>query len=316
MGAYALRRLLQAVPVAFFSTIIVFLLLRAIPGDPAVVMAGPQATPEIVALIREDMGLNEPLPVQYGVWMGHLLRGDLGRSALSGQPILKLFEARLPASLELIVAAMLLSMIIGFPTGVTAALKSRHRADWIISTWNSLMMAIPQFWTGILFILLFALVLGWLPPGSRVADGRQLGLSIKTLILPALALALPLSSNLSRFVKAAMLDVMYDDFVRTAWAKGLAARAVVTHHELRNALLPVVTILGLQFSVLLSGTVLIESVFSWPGLGSMLLDAIGSRDYVIVQEGLLFLVLMIIAINLATDISYGILNPRIRLGNR
>jgi peptide/nickel transport system permease protein len=312
---FALRRSLQALPVVFISTIAVFALLRLLPGDTAVFLAGPNGTPEVVAQIRQNLGLDQPLHVQYLIWLNDIVHGNFGSSAMNGRPILAMLQARVPASLELILSAMALSIFIALTTGVIAALNYRRRIDWAISSYNSFMMSIPNFWLGILSILLFAVVLGWLPPGSRVADGHQIGASIKSLILPAVALALYSSANLSRFVKANMLEVLYDDYVRTAWAKGLRARAVILGHALRNAILPVVTIIGLQFTGLLGGSVVIESVFSWPGVSSLMLDAISSRDYAIVQAVLLMLVIINVVVNLITDLSYGVLDPRIRLGS-
>jgi peptide/nickel transport system permease protein len=312
---FALRRSLQALPVVFISTIAVFALLRLLPGDTAVFLAGPNGTPEVIAQIRQNLGLDQPLQVQYLIWLKDIVHGNFGSSAMNGRPILAMLQARVPASLELILSAMALSIFIALTTGVIAALNYRRRIDWAISSYNSFMMSIPNFWLGILSILLFAVVLGWLPPGSRVADGHQIGASIKSLILPAVALALYSSANLSRFVKANMLEVLYDDYVRTAWAKGLRARAVILGHALRNAILPVVTIIGLQFTGLLGGSVVIESVFSWPGVSSLMLDAISSRDYAIVQAVLLMLVIINVVVNLITDLSYGVLDPRIRLGS-
>src|SRR5260370_27866580 len=185
MGRYILRRLLQALPVIFFSTFIVFLLIHLMPGDAAAVLAGPNATPQALAALRTDMGLDQPLPVQYAVWLGHILQGDLGKSTLSGQPIAKLLQARAPATLELTLAAMLLSMLIAIPVGILSATHVRGRLEWFISTLQSLWLAIPNFWAGILAIIFFALVLHWLPPGGPVADGDKIAESIKSVILPA-----------------------------------------------------------------------------------------------------------------------------------
>lgn len=314
MGRYVLRRLLQAIPVIFFSTFLVFMVIHLIPGDAAAVLAGPNATPEALAAIRKEMGLDQPLLVQYVLWVGHLLQGDLGRSTLSGQPIIKLLQARAPATIELTVTAMLISMAIAVPLGILSATHVRGRLEWLVSTIQSLWLAIPNFWAGILSIILFSLILRWLPPGGRVADGANLGESIKSLILPATTLALYLAAGLSRFIKFNLLEVFFDDFVRTARAKGLNEAAVVYRHALRNALLPVITILGVQFASLLGGTVIIESVFSWPGVGGLMLDGISNRDYAVVQGGLLLLVLLFIAINLLVDLTYALIDPRIRLG--
>src|SRR5919201_186081 len=249
MGAFIVRRLIQAIPVVLFSTFLVFMVIHLIPGDAAAVLAGPNARPEALAAIRHDMGLDQPLLVQYLVWIGHLLQGDLGRSTLSGQPI-----------------------------------------------------------------IIFSLILRWLPPGGRVADGNNIGESIKSLILPATTLALYLAAGLSRFIKFNLLEVFFDDYVRTARAKGLSETAVVYRHALRNALLPVITLLGVQFASLLGGTVIIESVYSWPGVDGLMLDGIANRDYAVVQAGLLLLVVLFIIINLLVDLTYALIDPRIRLG--
>ena len=315
MGRYVLRRLLQSIPVIFFSTFLVFLVIHLIPGDAATVLAGPNATAEALAAIRKDMGLDQPLLVQYFVWVGHLLQGDLGRSTLSGQPIVKLLQARAPATIELTLAAMLLSILTAVPLGILSATNVRGRLEWLISTIQSLWLAIPNFWAGILAIIIFALILRWLPPGGRVADGNDLGGSIKSLILPATTLSLYLAAGLSRFIKFNLLEVFFDDFVRTARAKGLSNTAVMYRHALRNAMLPVITILGVQFASLLGGTVIIESVFSWPGVGGLMLDGISNRDYAVVQGGLLLLVLLFIIINLLVDLTYALVDPRIRIGD-
>src|SRR5579864_2361314 len=315
MGRYLLRRLLQAVPVLFFSTFIVFMVILLIPGDAAAVLAGPKATPDALAAIRKDMGLDQPLLVQYAVWIGHLFQGDLGKSTLSGQPISKLLQARAPATLELTLAAMAISISIAIPLGILSAVHVRGRLEWLVSTVQSLWLAIPNFWAGILSIIIFALVLRWLPPGGRVADASDLGGSLKSLILPATTLALYLAAGLSRFIKFNLLEVFFDDYVRTARAKGLSNTAVVYGHALRNAMLPVITVLGVQFASLLGGAIIIESVFSWPGVGGLMLDGISNRDYGVVQAGLLLLVLLFVLINLLVDISYAFLDPRIRLGD-
>jgi len=314
MGAYTVRRILQAIPVVFLSTIMVFGLLHLLPGDPAIALAGANGTPASIAALRHDMGLDKSLPEQYVIWLGRLLHGNLGNSALSHVAVSTLLAQRIPATMELALAAMAFALVISVTTGVVAAVKQRSVADWIITIFNSLALAIPGFWLGILLILLCSVRFSWLPPGGRVASWGELGPSIRSLALPTLALALPLIGTLSRFVKSAMLEVLYDDYVRTARSKGLASRAVIFGHALRNALLPVVTVLGLQFGFLLGGTVIIESVFSWPGLGTLMLDGIGNRDYAIVQAGLLYFGAAFIVLNLLTDLAYGLLNPRIRLG--
>ena len=313
MLIFILRRVLQAIPVVFLASVGVFLLLHLLPGDPAQVLAGTDTSPATLEAIREDMGLNEPLPVQYLVWLQHVLRGDLGKSILSKIPVSQLMGQRLPATLELAVAGEILTVLIGLPLGILAAIKQRSKADWGITGFISLGLAVPNFWLGILLIILFAVILGWMPPGGRGDFSRDPLTALKFIALPAFTLALPAAMNLSRLTKASVLEVLYEDYVRTAWAKGLASRSVIMIHVLRNALIPVVTAVGLEFGRLLGGALIVESVFTWPGLGTLMLTSINNRDYAIVQAGLLLLVMVFITVNLLTDIAYGFLDPRIRL---
>ena len=316
MGAltgYILRRLLEAVPVVLLATVAIFLGMRLIPGDPALVLAGENATPEVIDAIRQANGLDKPLPVQYLIWLNNVVHGDLGVSFFSRTPVATLLGQRTPATLELAIAAMLVSVLLALPTGVVAAVWQHRPADWLISGFNGLAVAVPSFWLGILAILLFSLALGWLPPGGRGDFGRDPAGEMKFLLLPAITLALPGVAAISRLVKSSMLEVLHDDYVRTARSKGLSESFVVTRHALRNAMVPVATLLGLQFGRLLGGAVIIESVFSWPGLGRLMRDSIGNRDYAVVQASLLLLVLVFIIINLVTDVTYGVLDPRIRL---
>jgi ABC-type dipeptide/oligopeptide/nickel transport system permease component len=313
MGTYLLQRFGEAIPVVILSSVLIFLGLRLIPGDPALVLAGQTADPASVEAIRRANGLDQPLPVQYLIWANNVVHGDLGVSFFSRAPISQLLAQRAPASLELALAAMVLSMLFALPTGILAAVREHHAADWLISAFNGFAAAVPGFWLGILAIMLFALYLGWLPPGGRGDFTRDPPAALKFLALPAITLALPFAAGLSRLVKASMLEVLGEEYVRTARAKGLAEKAVVWRHALRNALVPVVTVLGLQFGRLLGGAVITESVFSWPGVGRLIRDSIGNRDYAVVQACLLLLVMLFILVNLLTDILYGVLDPRIRL---
>jgi ABC-type dipeptide/oligopeptide/nickel transport system permease component len=316
MIGFAARRLVQAVPVLFLATVGVFLLLHLLPGDPAALMAGPDAPPATIDFVRHDMGLDQPLPVQYVVWLGHIARGDLGKSVFSKLPVAQLIGQRAPATIELAIVGELLTILIALPLGILAAVKQRTPVDWVVSSGTSLGMAIPNFWLGILLILLFAVALGWLPPGQRGDLLRDPVGEAKFLVLPAITLALPLAMNLSRLTKASVLEVLYEDHVRTARAKGLAGSSVVSGHVLRNALIPIVTAISLDIGRLLGGALIVETIFSWPGLGTLMLSAVGNRDYVIVQACLLLLVGVFIIVNLAADLSYGFLDPRIRLGGR
>jgi ABC-type dipeptide/oligopeptide/nickel transport system permease component len=313
MFSFAIRRLIQSIPVVFLSTIAVFLLLHLIPGDPAIAIAGSDARPETLTAIRQELGLDQPLPVQYGIWIGKVLRGDLGVSNTNKISVADQIAQRIPATLELTLCGLLLAVVISIPTGVIAAVRDRGAADWVISTFNAFAIAIPNFWFGILMILLFSLALGWLPPSGRVELLSDPGTAWKFLLLPAVTLALNQSAVLSRFVKSSMLEVLHEDYVRTARAKGLREWLVVQRHVLRNALVPVATVLGIQFGRLLGGAIVVESIFAWPGVGRLILQGIGNRDYTIVQGTLLLMVLTFVVVNLVTDLAYGFLDPRIRL---
>jgi peptide/nickel transport system permease protein len=314
VGTFIIRRLIEAVPVVFLATLVIFLGLRILPGDPAIVLAGQDASPQTLEAIRQANGLNEPLPVQYVIWLGNVVRGNLGVSFFTRAPVAQLLAQRAPATLELGIAGMLLTVLLGIPTGILAAVRAHRPSDWVVSAFNGLAVAVPGFWLGILAILLFSLVLGWLPPGGRGDLMRDPLLEMKFLLLPAVTLALPGAAALSRLVKASLLEVLGDDYVRTARAKGVAPQGVIWGHALRNALVPVATVLGLQFGRLLGGAVITESVFSWPGVGRLIRDSIGNRDYAVVQACLLMLVMLFVVINLMTDVAYGLLDPRIRMG--
>lgn len=313
MLAFTLRRLVEAIPVVFLSTVIVFLILHLVPGDPAITIAGSDARPDTIAAIRTDLGLDEPLPVQYVRWIGRVVQGDLGRSYTNKLSVADQIRQRIPATLELTFAALVLALAVSIPTGIIAAVRDRSTADWVISSLNAFAIAIPNFWLGILMILLFGLFLGWLPPSGRVDFAQEPGTAWKFLLMPAVTLALSQAAVLSRFVKSSMLEVMHEDFVRTARAKGLREWAVIRSHVLRNALVPVATVLGIQFGRLLGGAIVVESVFAWPGVGRLVLQSIGARDYATVQGILLLLVLAFVVVNLLTDLAYGLLDPRIRL---
>jgi peptide/nickel transport system permease protein len=314
MIGFIVRRLAQALPVMFLASVGVFLLLHLLPGDPAALMAGPDAPQSTIDFVRHDMGLDQPLPAQYVVWLGHIVRGDFGRSIFSKLPVSQLIGQRAPATIELAIAAELLTILIALPLGVLAAVKQRSAIDWVVSAATSVGLAVPNFWLGILLILLFAVALGWLPPGQRGDLARDPVGELKFLALPAITLALPLAMNLSRLTKASVLEVLYEDHVRTARAKGLADATVVRGHVLRNALVPIVTAISLDIGRLLGGALVVETIFAWPGMGTLMLTAVGNRDYVIVQACLLLLVGVFILVNLIADLSYGFLDPRIRTG--
>ncbi len=313
MLSFVLRRLLEAIPIIFLSTIVVFLLLHLLPGDPAQVLAGNDVTPENLARLRQDMGLDQPLPVQYWVWLSHILHGNLGQSPASRLPVSYLVGLALPVTIQLTLAGMLLTVLIGVPLGILAALRTGSIFDWFVLVFNGALLAIPGFWLSILAILLFAVVLGWLPPGGFVSITSDPLNGLQSLILPAVTLALPAAAALARQVRTAMLEVLHEDYVRTARAKGLHGASVVMRHALRNAMLPVATVLGLQFGRLLGGALITETIFTLPGVGRLLISSINSRDYAVVQGALLLFMIAFTVINILTDVSYAVLDPRVRL---
>ena len=313
MWGYAVRRLFQLIPVILLSSFLVFMLLHLVPGDPAETVAGPDATPDVIKAVRHKMGLDRPLAVQYGIWLGHIARADLGESYISKMPVIDLVGYAFPATIQLTLAALLLALGISLPLGVLASLKQGSKLDLFVQGYTALGLGVPNFWLGILLILIFALVLGILPPGGRIDPLQSPALGLKTMILPAVTLGIQISAVFTRFVRTAMLEVLHEDYVRTARAKGLRERVVVVRHALRSALVPVVTVVGLQFGRLLGGAVVVESVFAWPGVGRLIIQAVEQRDYTVVQAALLGLVAAFLLINLITDIAYAFLDPRIRL---
>lgn len=313
MARYIARRVLLTIPTLLLASILIFLLLRLIPGDPATIVAGSDATPEQVAAVRLDLGLDRPLIVQYVTWLNRALHGDFGRSLIGKYPVWDQIKRAYPATLELTVAALLLALLLAVPTGLLAALRPRSWVDRTIGALNAFAIGIPNFLLGILLILAFALTIPILPVGGRVSVLEDPTAGLKTLVLPAITLAIGIAAVLSRFIRGALLEVLSEDYVRTARAKGLGERAVVSRHALRNALIPVVTVLGLQIGRLLGGAVIVEAVFAWPGMGRLAVQAILTRDYTIVQATLLLLVTAFVVINLLVDIAYGFIDPRVRV---
>ena len=313
MARYIARRVLLAVPTLLLASLLIFLLLRLIPGDPATIVAGSDATPEQVAAVRRDLGLDQSLVVQYATWLGRVQRGNFGLSQIGKYPVWDQIARAYPATLELTAVALLLALLLAVPTGLLAALRPRSWVDRAISALNAIAIGIPNFLLGILLILAFALTIPILPVGGRVPVLEDPVAGLKTLVLPAITLAIGVAAVLSRFVRGAMLEVLSEDYVRTARAKGLGESAVVLRHALRNALIPVVTVLGLQIGRLLGGAVIVEAVFAWPGMGRLAVQAILTRDYTIVQATLLLLVTAFVVINLLVDIAYGFIDPRVRV---
>jgi peptide/nickel transport system permease protein len=306
MTAYVLRRLGFSVFVLWGALTIIFLAIRVAPGDPAQLMLGTDATAQDVAALRERLGLDRPILVQYGAYLVQAARLEFGNSLRLDVPAVQAIGERLGVTVRLALAGLLLAVATSFPLGIAAAMRPRSIVDTIVSFVSLFGQSIPNFWLGIMFILLFARTLRLLPSGG--AETWQ------HLILPAVTLALPLIGILTRLVRSGMLDILHEDYVRTAYAKGLAPRAVLIRHALLNMLIPVVTVIGLQLGNLLGGAVIVETVFSWPGVGRLLVDAIGNRDYPLVQAAILFITTGFVMINFLVDLSYGYLDPRVRLG--
>lgn len=305
MGRYVLERVLQAIPVIVLTTLAVFLLLHLAPGDPVRMMATPTATAEDLANLRSRLGLDQPLPVQYGRWISAALRGDLGESLRSGAPVLEILPERYWNTIRLTVVSMALAIVVGGLAGVIAAAKAGSPLDLLTTTVAVAGLSIPPFWLGLMLILLFSVTLGWLPAGG--------GDSWQHLILPAVSLGAATAAIIARMVRSTLLEVLRTDYLRTGRAKGIREQALLFGHALPNAMIPTVTVVGLQFGTLLAGAVITEVVFSWPGIGSLLVTSILNRDFPLVQATLLIVSLTFIVVNLLTDLVYFWIDPRIRV---
>jgi peptide/nickel transport system permease protein len=315
MIRYLLRRLGQSLVLLLLVSMIGFALLHLTPGGPLSQFAlTPGMSAETLARISHQMGLDRPLPIQYIEWAGHLLRGDWGRSYRDQQPVLSIIVSHLWATLELMVSSTLLAVLFGTWVGVLGAIRRYSLADYLATIGAMVALSIPTFWFGLVMIYLFSVWLGWLPSGDMYTsgDGSLLDYA-RHLVMPCLVLTLVTIATWSRYMRASMLDVISQDYIRTARAKGLHRRAVLVHHALRNALLPMITIAGLQLPTLLGGALITETVFTWPGMGRLFLDSIGYRDYPVVMGLLMFSALLVLAGNLLADILYVVADPRIRI---
>lgn len=332
MTTYIIRRLLEAVPVLFGVSVFVFLLVHLIPGDPAVALLGERAAPESIAAIRERMGLDKPLPEQYAIWIGNIFQGDLGFTARGNIPIANEIKTRFPATIELALAALLIATFLGVPIGIFSAVRRNSWFDTLSMFFALFGVSIPIFVLGLLLVFFVGVELGWLPFVGRLDVGiplervtgmyildslitgnwEALGNAISHIILPAITLMTIPLAVIARITRSAMLEVLNQDYIRTARAKGLREYSVISLHAVRNALLPVVTIIGLQLGTLLSGAVLTETIFSWAGIGKWLFDSIIARDYAIVQSVTLLIASVYVFVNLAVDIMYTFIDPRIR----
>lgn len=302
------------IPALLIVSVAVFLIVHLIPGDPAKIIAGPNATDEQLAALTRRLGLDQPLWAQYVTWLRNVLTGNMGYSFINNYPVNKMIALRVPATLELALVSAVIAVLISFPLGIVSALRPGSIVDFVSTLFSALSFAVPGFWLAILLILLFSLRFHLLPPSGRPEFSEQPAEHLRSLVMPAFTLGLGIAAKLTRYLRSSMLDVLDQDYVRTARAKGLQERVVTVRHVLRNALIPVVTVLGLQTGDLLSGAIIVESVFAWPGVGRLTVQAIGWRDYSLLQADVLYIVLAFMLINLLTDLAYGFIDPRIRYG--
>jgi len=306
MFAYIIRRLMHTVLVVFVISLIIFFSIR-LTGDPVSVMfSAGEPSKEAIEAVRENLGLNESLPVQYGIFLKGILTFNFGESFRSGMPVATLIFERMWATLALALGGMIVAILIAFPVGILSAVRRGSGVDFFGRIFSLIGISFPNFWLGIMLILVFAVHLKWLP-----ASGFE---SFSHLILPSVTLGLILSGILARLVRSSMLEVLNQQYISTARSKGISNWSVIIKHGFRNALLPTVTFLGLQFGSLLGGTVIVEQVFSWPGIGTLIVDAINQRDYPVIQGGVIFLALIMVVVNLLVDLSYTLIDPRIKTG--
>lgn len=312
MIRYIIKRILGILPVLLGISIVVFFAVRLIPGDYATVTLGTQYTEEAAALLREKYGLDQPLIYQYFVWLKGILTGDFGFSYISNQPVLSLLVSRLPVTLELTVLSLLMAVLVGVPMGYWAACKRNKLPDSLVTVTGLLGISIPNFWLGTMMILLFSLKWKWFPSGGFTPLSDGLGPNLRSMFLPAVALGMAVSAVVMRSSRSAMIEVTDQEYMKMAKAKGLSGITLVTRHGVKNTLVNVLTILGLQAGSLLGGSVVIEQIFSLPGIGSLALQSINNRDYLVLQGTVLFIAVMFVLINLIVDLLYCIVNPQIR----
>jgi peptide/nickel transport system permease protein len=310
---YILRRLVIMIPVAFLASVILFTLLKLTPGDPVLIMLGERATPENSEALRHELGLDQPYPVQYLAWLGHVAQGDFGKSLRNGGPVANEIQARLPATFQLGIAALVLGIVVALPMGILAAVFRRSPVGFFATAFSQVGIAIPGFFVGLVLIYVFSLQLRWFPPGSYTAFTDNPTEWLRRLVLPAITLSLFGAATQTRFIRSGLLDTLHQDYMRTARAKGFSESSVVLRHALRNALIPSITLLGLQFGAILEGGFIIETVFAWPGVGRYAVQSLGARDYPVVQAVVLLAVFIFLGANLLVDIAYAYLDPRISL---
>jgi len=302
------------IPVIFFITVMVFTIMHLIPGDPAYVMLGEEASPKAVEMLRKQLGLDRSIPVQYMAWMKAALKGDLGRSIRNNEKILDAILDRLPVTAYLAISAVVFSILIALPTGIIAGVRPKSMMDVVATVLAMGGIAMPSFWLGILLIFFFAFKLEWLPIMGYVSPLEDFWDSIRHIILPAVTLGASMAATNTRFIRSSMLDVMNKEYITTARSKGLRETGVIRKHALKNALIPVVTMLGLQMAMLFGGALIVETIFAIPGLGRLIVNAVFTRDFPMVQGVVLFMAVFVLTANFTVDILYSFLDPRIRFG--
>lgn len=312
MILYLVRRLLGVVPVLALVAVTSFLLVYLVPGDPAMVMLGSDATPQQIQALRTQMGLDRSLPEQFVLWLGQALRGNLGESFFLGRPVAQALMERLPATMQLAILSLFFSLLIGIPAGIVAAVRQNSRWDQVVMVVAMGGISVPSFWLGLAMILLFSVQLGWLPSGGYSPLWEDFGHGLRTLILPAVSLGFMQAALIARMTRSSMLEVLRQEYVRTAKAKGLGWSRVTLRHALKNAMIPVITTIGTAFGVLLGGAVIVEIVFTYPGLGRLVVLAVQRRDYPLVQGALLLTSVIYVVVNLAVDLLYSVFDPRIK----
>jgi peptide/nickel transport system permease protein len=318
MTAYIIRRLILGVIILLLVTLLVFLAMRLLPGDPLIIFISQSQvqmySAEQLVELRQEYGLDRTLPVQYISWIGNILRGDMGKSILLGQDVGYLISKRLPVTIYFGVMSFIVSAFFGIIFGVICALRRGKWIDSVVTVLANIGITLPAFWVGILLMYLFSLMLHWLPTSGYVAPTESLGQSLRSAIMPVICLSLFSVASLTRQTRSAMLEVVRQDYIRTAWSKGLRERVIILRHTIKNAMIPVITILGLQVGLIFGGSVLIETVFNIPGMGRLMATSLFSHDYQIVQAGTLVIAVVVVLSNLMVDISYGWFDPRIRYG--
>lgn len=313
MRRFLLKSILQLIPTLFIASILIFAIIALSPGDPVAMLLGPEATPEQIEAEQARIGLDKPIVVRYAVWLSDVVQFKLGYSLTNGRPVSELITTAFPKTVQLAIISMLVSVFFGFILGILSALKPNSPVDAVITTLSSIALAVPNFWLGLMMILIFSVRLKWLPPsGTGEIEGSYI-LNFKYLLMPVITIAVPQIAVFARYMRSAMLDVLSTDYIRAARAKGLFESRVISHHALRNAMIPVITIVGIQFGRLLAGAVITEAVFAYSGIGRLILVSIMNRDYPVVQASLMLVVVIFIITNLLVDLSYGILDPRVRV---